>query len=398
MTLITTNAALKSLCATLKDAPFVTVDTEFLRDKTYYAKLCLLQLSGPDKNAFAIDVLSKEEELDLTPVWDLLCHTPNLKVFHAARQDLEIIYQMSGHIVHPLFDTQVAAMVCGYGDQIGYDSLVMEVTGERPDKSSQFTDWSYRPLSNRQMTYALNDVIHLVDIYVMLQKKLEQSQRESWVREEMAYLTDPTIYTIIPDQSWERLKIRNAKPKDMAVIKALSSWREHEAQRRDVPRARILKDETLLDLGYQKPRTPEDLTRIRGITADTAQGKFGTALLNVIETGLNMPAEHIPILPEKNPLPQKLAPVLEMLKMLLRIQAAQHDVVARLIADNEDLESFVRNPNNKNISFLHGWRFDVFGRAATAMVAGKIALRLLNNQLTLMTLQDASSPDARAES
>jgi ribonuclease D len=390
MTLITTNSALKSLCADLKSAPFITVDTEFLRDKTYYAKLCLLQLSAPDKKPFAIDVLSTEDDLDLTPVWDLLCHTPNLKVFHAARQDLEIIYQLSGHMVHPIFDTQVAAMVCGFGDQVGYDSLVLSVTGERPDKSSQFTDWSYRPLSSRQLNYALNDVTHLVDIYLMLKAKLEKTNRLDWVNEEMAYLTSPALYTINPDTTWERLKIRSAKPKDMAVIATLCAWREREAQRRDVPRARILKDETLLDLGYQKPLNADDLMRIRGITSDMAKGKFGVSILDVIAQGVKMPPELIPVLPEKNPLPQKLSPVLEMLKMLLRIQAAQHDVVPRLIADNDELEDFVRNPQNTQCSFLQGWRYDVFGKAAQKMLDGRMALGLKNQQITLMTLESSS--------
>lgn len=380
--LISTNAELRAFCATLQDVPFITVDTEFLRDKTYYSKLCLIQLSGPDKNAVAVDVLSRTENLDLQPVWDLMVKPDVLKVFHAARQDLEIILQLSGKMVAPLFDTQVAAMVCGYGEQIGYDSLVSDITGTRPDKTSQFTDWSFRPLSQKQLSYALNDVIHLIDVYHHLQKRLEKTGRLDWVREEMEYLTSPKTYEMNPEDSWRRLKIRTAKPKDLAVIKELARWRESEAQRKDVPRSRILRDETLLDLGFQQPQTAEDMTRIRGISIEMARGKFGNAIIEVIKTGLNTPPENQPKLEQRNPLPQRLASVVEMLKMLLRIQANENHVAIKLIATSEDIDAFALNPESE-IVFSKGWRHEVFGEAAEKMMNGKLALRLDNGTIRL---------------
>ena len=386
MTLITTNAELKAFCQTLKNAPFITVDTEFLRDKTYYSKLCLIQLSGPDKNAVAVDVLSSVEDLDLTPVWDLMADPAILKVFHAARQDLEIVLQLSGKMVAPLFDTQVAAMVCGLGEQIGYDSLVSEVLGHRPDKSSQFTDWSHRPLSARQLTYALNDVIFLIDIYLSLSKKLEKTGRTEWVNEEIQHLTDTKTYDTNPDDAWKRLKIRSAKPRDLGVIYELAKWREQESQRKDVPRSRILKDETLLDLGYQQPQTPEDLIRIRGFSADMARGKFGTAIMAVIAAGLKMPESQLPKLEAKIILPQKLSSMVEMLKMLLRIQANESGVAIKLIASTDDIEAFAMK-HDAEVEFNHGWRYDVFGKAAHDMVDGKLCLGIKNGQIKLLPLE-----------
>ena len=383
MTLINTNSELKSFCATLKGQPFITVDTEFLRDKTYYSKLCLIQLSGPDKKAVAVDVLSSVEEIDLTPVWELMADEKILKVFHAARQDLEIILQMSGKMVIPLFDTQVAAMVLGHGEQIGYDSLVAEVLGTRPDKSSQFTDWSHRPLSPRQLTYALNDVVFLVDIYRDLSQKLEKTGRSHWVMEEMNFLTDPKTYEMIPEEAWKRLKIRSAKPRDLGVIKELAKWREEEAQRKNVPRARILRDETLLDLGFQQPQKIEDLIRIRGFTADMARGKFGTALMAVIGNGLALADSSLPKMEVKTVLPQKLTPVVEMLKMLLRIQASENGVAIKLIASTDDLEAFAMNPQG-DVSFNQGWRYDVFGKSAHSLVEGKLSLTIKNNAIKLV--------------
>ena len=388
MTLITTNAALVDFCKSLKSAPFITVDTEFLRDKTYYSKLCLLQLSGPDKEAVAVDVLSKEEEIDLNPVWDLLTDPNIVKVFHAARQDIEIVLQLSGKMVHPLFDTQVAAMVCGHGEQIGYDSLVSGLLGHRPDKSSQFTDWSHRPLTNRQLSYALNDVIFLVDIYLKLSEELKKTGRIDWVREEMSVLTDTKTYDNNPEDSWKRLKIRSAKPKDLGVIRELARWREQEAQRKDVPRSRVLKDETLLDLAFQAPQTPEDMIRIRGFSADMARGKFGTTIMGVIGKGLNTPEADLPKLESRVALPQRLGSMVEMLKMLLRIQANEAGVAIKLIANSDDIEAFALDPK-ADVHFNHGWRHDVFGKAAHELIEGKLCLTIQKGQIKLIPTPDA---------
>lgn len=380
MTILTTNAGLKAFCSTLTNCPYITVDTEFMREKTYYAKLCLIQISGPDREAVAVDVLADEETLDLEPIWELFANKNIVKVFHAARQDLEIIYQLSGKLPAPLFDTQIAAMVCGYGDQVGYEALVNDICKVKADKSSQFTDWTHRPLSERQVTYALNDVIFLKDIYESLKSRLDKKARGDWVLEETQNLLDPTLYQFPPENAWQRLKLRSPKPRDLAVLKELAAWREMEAQKKDVPRGRILKDETLLDLTYQKPRTENELARIRGVTTDMAKGKFGKLILESIERGLAIPEANCPAVAGKDPLPQRLTPVLEMLKMLLRIQASEHDVAARLIADSEALENYVRDPHLCP-NLTQGWRYEIFGQDANALIDGKISLGLDNGKI-----------------
>ncbi|HOO51062.1 MAG TPA: ribonuclease D [Alphaproteobacteria bacterium] len=387
MTIITTNSELRSFCQSLSSEPFITVDTEFLREKTYYAKLCLIQISGPDKDARAIDVLSTEEELDLTPIWDLMNNPSILKVFHAARQDIEIIVNLSGKIPSPIYDTQIAAMVCGYGEQAGYEALVTSICEIKVDKSSQFTDWSHRPLSKKQLNYALADVTHLIDIYLHLEDQLNKKNRHNWVIEEAQALTDINLYEIDPNETWRRLKIRSAKPKDLAVMKELAAWRETEAQRKDVPRARILKDETLLDLAYQKPSTEEELARIRGISKDMAKGKFGKLILGVVNKGVNIPEDQWPKLPNKKPFPPKLAASLEMLKMLLKIKAAENDVAAKLIASSSDLEEYVQNPDSSHL-LTHGWRDEIFGHDARKMLEGKIGLTIHKNKIRQIEIPD----------
>ncbi len=385
MTILTTNAALKAFCNTLKDCPYITVDTEFMRERTYYARLCLLQISGPDIEAIAVDVMAGEEELDLSPIWELFADPKIVKVFHAARQDLEIIYQLSGTLPAPLFDTQIAAMVCGYGDQVGYEALVNDICKVKADKSSQFTDWTHRPLSDRQVTYALNDVIFLKDIYESLKNRLDKKSRVDWVLEETQNLLDVALYQFPPQDAWQRLKLRSPKPRDLAVLRELAAWREEEAQKKDVPRGRILKDETLLDLTYQKPRTETDLARIRGVTTDMAKGKFGRLILDAMERGISVPEVECPAVTGKDPLPQRLTPLLEMLKILLRIQASEHDVAGRLIADSETLENYVHDPKSSP-TLTHGWRYDIFGKYAEDMMNGKIALTIENGKIKQLKL------------
>ena len=385
MTILTTNASLKAFCDTLKDCPYITVDTEFMRERTYYARLCLLQISGPNCEAMAVDVMAGVEELDLSPVWDLFADPSIIKVFHAARQDLEIIYQLSGTLPTPLFDTQIAAMVCGYGDQVGYEALVNDICKVKADKSSQFTDWTHRPLSDRQITYALNDVIFLKDIYESLKNRLDKKSRVDWVLEETQNLLDPSLYQFPPRDSWQRLKLRSPKPRDLAVLRELAEWREMEAQKKDVPRGRILKDETLLDLTYQKPRTESELSRIRGVTTDMAKGKFGKLILEAMERGITILDSECPMVTTKDPLPHRLTPLLEMLKMLLRIQASEHDVAGRLIADSETLENYVREKDSA-LSLNQGWRYDIFGKYAEDMMNGKIALTIENGKIKQLKL------------
>lgn len=386
MSLITTNAALQAFCETLKDCHYITVDTEFMRERTYYAKLCLIQISGPDRESVGVDVLAGEEELDLSPIWELFANQHIIKVFHAARQDLEIIFQLSGKLPAPLFDTQIAAMVCGYGDQVGYEALVNDICKAKADKSSQFTDWSHRPLSQKQITYALNDVIFLKDIYHSLKNRLDKKNRSDWVLEETNNLLDPNLYQFPPRDAWQRLKLRSPKPRDLAVLRELAQWREEEAQKKDVPRGRILKDETLLDLTYQKPRTESELSRIRGVSADMAKGKFGKLILEAMERGIAVPDADCPNVAAKDPLPQRLTPALEMLKMLLRIQASEHDVAPRLIADSETLENYVRDPKSAP-TLTHGWRSEIFGNEAIAMMKGQTALSLVNGKIQKIKIQ-----------
>lgn len=378
MTLIAKTDDLAVLCRTLREAPFVTIDTEFLRDKTYYPKLCLVQVAGPDVDARAIDPLAGGISLD--PLVELLFDDKVTKVFHAARQDLEIVYNITGQIPQALFDTQVAAMVCGFGDQIGYNNLVGDITGVKIDKGAQFTDWSRRPLSDRQLDYALDDVIHLRDVYIRLAQQLADRNRTDWVIEEMAVLRDPHTYANEPDEAWERIKLRTDKPQALAVLRAVAAWREREAQRRDVPRNRIVRDETLADIAVHPPRSAAELAGIRGFSADMARGKMGQGVLEAVNKGLAVPREQAPKPESKTRFPSDATPVLEMLKMLLRIQCSEHDVAAKLVASSNDLEAIALD-DNAAVPALKGWRYDVFGREALRLKAGDIALSLRNGKI-----------------
>jgi ribonuclease D len=382
MKIITESSELSRICRDLSQADFITVDTEFLRDRTYYSRLCLVQLASPDKQSYLIDTLT---DIDLTPLWELLTVAPVLKIFHAAKQDLEIIIQKSGRMVAPLFDTQIAAMVCGYGEQIGFDSLVHDVTGIRPDKSSQFTDWARRPLSPKQLEYAADDVRLLVDVYKFLLKKLNQSGRTEWVIDEIEHLTDPKTYDQIPDDAWKRLKIKHAKPRDLLTLKILSAWREIEAQRKDVPRARILKDETLMDIAYQRPKTIDELSSIRSITPDIARGKIGKVILDLVENSQTQPLESAPILKHKTHLPSRFGAAAEMLKMLLKVIAHEKNLAARLIADTDSIEDFVQDPDGDH-PLNKGWRFEIFGNAAHKLLRGEIGVTLKDNEITFLDL------------
>ncbi len=373
MNIITDKPALSALCKSLGQNDFFTIDTEFLRDKTYYPQLCLVQVAAPEGEPYAIDPLA--EGLDLAPLLDLMANKKVLKIFHAARQDIEIFYNLMNDMPEPLFDSQVAAMVCGYGDSIGYNNLVAEICGQRLDKGAQFTDWSRRPLSTKQLRYALDDVTYLRDVYRHLSRELEQKNRAEWVIQEMDVLTSPETYKNDPAQAWQRIKLRTEKPKTLSVLKEIAAWREKEAQRRDVPRSRILRDETLADLAVHAPETPEELARIRGLNSEMAGGRFGKSLLDAVKKGLEMPAAQCPAVEDKRRFPQNLVPVLEMLKMLLRIQCSEHGVAAKIVASSEDLEALALE-DEPDIPAMKGWRYEVFGREAQAMKRGEITLGL----------------------
>ncbi|MCB9989768.1 MAG: ribonuclease D [Rhodospirillales bacterium] len=378
MTIIKDNKALTEICTRLAGNDFLTIDTEFLRDKTYYPRLCLIQLAGPGIDPVAVDPL--EKGLDMAPLIDLLNNEKVVKVFHAARQDLEIFYNLTGKIPHPIFDTQVAAMVCGYGEQVGYNNLINDICKVQLDKGAQFTDWSRRPLSKRQLSYALDDVTYLRDAYTHLSAVLEKRGRTKWVNEEMEILTDPATYENPPDQAWQRIKIKSTKPRVLAVLREVAAWREREAQRRDIPRGRVLRDETLADLAVHPPKVLADLKNIRNLPGDIAGGRFGQQLLDAVKKGLDTDKKDCPVPEIKPRLPQDLAPVVEMLKMLLRIQASTHEVAAKLIASASDLEALAMD-DKAAIPAAKGWRHEIFGKEALAMKHGKVALSLKNNQI-----------------
>lgn len=376
--IITTQPELTSLCQNLAKEPYITIDTEFLRDKTYYPQLCLVQMAAPEGPAYAVDPLA--DGLDLAPLVDLLSNENVLKVFHAARQDLEIFVNLTGKVPHPVFDTQVAAMVLGYGDQIGYLNLVQDICGHKLDKGAQFTDWSRRPLTEKQLHYALDDVLWLREVYHHLDAQLKKRGRIEWVKEEMDILTDPVTYQNHPEEAWERLKLRTDKPQALAILKAVAQWREEEAQRRNVPRGRILRDETILDLAVHAPRTEDELKHIRNVGADIARGRLGQAILKVVEQGINMPKDQIPKMERKRPLPQNLIPVVEMLKLLLRIVASENDVAGRLIAAPDELDEIAKS-DSADVPSLKGWRYEVFGREAVQLKNGKIGLALKGGEI-----------------
>lgn len=384
MTQIVTNQTeLKNLCEELSAGPYFTIDTEFLRDKTYYPQLCLIQVASPEGEPRAIDPLM--DDIDLSPLFKLMADKNILKVFHAARQDLEIFFNLMDEVPHPIFDTQVAAMVCGYGESIGYYALVADICGVHLDKSAQFTDWSRRPLSKKQLVYALDDVTYLRDIYEELDEKLKQTGRTSWLVQEMKILTSRETYENRPEDAWERIKVRTDKPKVLAVLREIAAWREREAQGRDVPRNRIVKDEVLADMAIHPPETAEELGKIRGLSADFARGKMGKGMLEAVMKGLVTPPKDCPRLERRPKFPSELTPTLEMMKMLLRIQCAEHGVAPKLVANGDDLEAMILNPEG-DLPVFTGWRNEIFGQTARKMMDGKIALSLTNRQIIRLDL------------
>ncbi len=373
MPMISDTAALAAFCTELADEPFVTIDTEFLRDNTYWPKLCLVQLAGA-KRAAVIDPLAAG--MDLSPLFELLANPAVLKVFHAARQDLEIFFQLTGRIPTPLFDSQVAAMVCGFGESASYETLAGKLAKARIDKSARFTDWSHRPLSEKQLSYALSDVTHLRVIYEKLSRQIEKSGRMPWVAEEMAVLTDPATYQADPATAWMRLKPRTDSPKFLAILKELAEWRETEAQRRNLPRGRLLKDEALLEVAAQAPQSLTDLARSRSLSKGHVEGPVGEALLAAVQRGLAVPAGQAPRLANREEIPPGRAPLIELLKVLLKLKAEEHDVAQKLLATSPDLDLIAASDDEADprIPALHGWRREVFGEDALALKRGELAL------------------------
>jgi ribonuclease D len=370
MPMIADTAELAAFCQRLSSAPYITVDTEFMREKTYYPQLCLVQLAGPDE-ARAVDPLAPG--IDLAPLFALMADPNVLKVFHAARQDVEIFLHLSGAVPAPLFDTQVAAMVCGFGDSVGYETLASQLAKARIDKSQRFTDWALRPLTEKQIQYALADVTHLRVAYEKLVRKLERNGRLDWLVDEMAELASPDTYRTDPENAWKRLKPRSSSPKFLAVLKELAAWREREAQERDIPRQRMLRDETLMEIAAHHPANVDELARTRGMGKGMVEGRMGAALLDAVKRGLALPDDQIPKPPERVELPRGLGPVVDLLKVLLKMKCDAHGVASKLVANSADIEAIAAD-DHAQIPALHGWRRDLFGEDALALKHGRLAL------------------------
>ncbi len=371
MDLITTSSELAAACARLACHRAITVDTEFLRETTYYPLLCVVQMASADE-AVVIDALA--DGLDLKPFFELMADEKVLKVFHAARQDIEIVFHRAGIIPHPIFDTQVAAMVLGYGDSIAYDQLVERITGYRPDKTHRFTDWSRRPLSAEQLHYAVSDVTHLRDVFVALDADLKKRGRSDWVSMEMEILTSPKTYDFHPERAWERLKTRVRKPKELAVLMEVAAWREQEAQSRDVPRSRVLKDDAVGDIATHAPTTIERLASLRSLPKGFERSKWGADILTAVQRGLARDLSQLPRI-EKPRGNSNGAAIVELLKVLLRMTSERHAVASKVIATVDDLEQIAAD-DNADVAALHGWRRELFGEAVLALKHGRLALAI----------------------
>ena len=368
---ITSTNELAAACERLKQHPFVTVDTEFLRETTYYPLLCIAQMASPDE-AVVMDALAPG--IDLAPFFDLMANENVLKVFHAARQDIEIVWHRAKTIPHPLFDTQVAAMVLGHGDSISYDQLVQRITGDTLDKSNRFTDWTRRPLAEAQLTYAVSDVTHLRDVYLALVADLGRRGRTDWMDDEMEILTSPETYRAEPEKAWQRLKTRVRKPKDLAVLIEVAAWREREAQSRDVPRSRVLKDDAIGDIATQAPTTAERLAGLRSLPKGFERSKWGEGILDAVRRGLERDPKTLPRLEKPRGSPNGAATV-ELLKVLLRMTSESNGVAAKVIATVEDLER-IAGDDDADVAAMKGWRRELFGERALALKHGRLALSM----------------------
>jgi ribonuclease D len=388
MTPITTTAELEAFCQRLHDQAFVAVDTEFMRETTFWPRLCLIQAAAPGAET-VIDPLS--EDLDLAPFLDVLRDTRIEKVFHAARQDVEIFHNL-GAVPQPLFDTQIAGMAAGFGEQIAYDALVRQMLKIDLDKSSRFTDWARRPLSDAQLTYALADVTHLARLYPILRARLEEAGRMAWVTEEMAAMTDPTLYDMDPEIAWKRLKPRRHTAKYLAVFRAAAAWRERTAQMRDQPRGRILKDDAIDELAAQAPTSPADLERLRSVPKGFAGSKFGPDLLDAIRGALKDPEAYAPVIARAHASNSPAAgAVVELLKVLLKARAEDAGVATKLIATVSDLEK-IANDDEADTPAVHGWRREAFGEDALRLKRGELALVLDGTRVRVVEVRRAPKP------
>jgi ribonuclease D len=373
---ITTTKKLAEACARLAKHPFVTVDTEFQRETTYYPKLCIAQIASNDE-AVVVDALA--ENIDLAPFFGLMANEKVIKVFHAARQDIEICWHAAEIIPTPLVDTQVAAMVLGYGDSISYEQLVQRITGDSLDKSHRFTDWTRRPLAEAQLAYAISDVTHLRDVYLRLAADLEERGRVEWMREELKILTSPDTYRMEPEHAWERLKTRVRKPRELAILIEVAAWREHEARTRDVPRGRVLKDDVIGDIAVQAPTTMERLAGLRSLPRGFERSKWGESIIDAVKRGLERDPKTLPRLDRAKPVINGQATV-ELLKVLLRMTSERHGVAAKVIATVDDLDRIAAD-DKADVPAMSGWRRELFGEKALALKQGRLMLAVEKNRV-----------------
>ncbi|WP_309086082.1 ribonuclease D [Chelativorans sp.] len=378
MDLITSRHELEKAIAALEQSDFVTIDTEFIRETTFWPELCLIQMAGPGVTAL-VDPLA--EGMDLAPFFRLMANERVTKVFHAARQDIEIIYNRGGLIPHPIFDTQVAAMVCGFGDSVSYDQLVQRVVGEHIDKTSRFTDWRQRPLSEKQLSYALADVTHLIPVYEHLKAELAREGREEWLKEEMAVLTARETYDPDPDDAWRRLKMRARKPIELAVLQHIAAWREREARERNVPRGRVMKDDALYEVAQQQPRDVTALSRLRSIPKGWERSASAAGLLKAVNEACSLPKDALPKLPKHQQAPEGAAAAAELIKVLLKLVAEEEGVAPKMLASAEDIEKIASEAEAADVPALCGWRREVFGEKALKLLRGEIALRFANRRI-----------------
>ncbi|MDE2446409.1 MAG: ribonuclease D [Alphaproteobacteria bacterium] len=381
MVTLTTTADLAAFCERMVAEEFITVDTEFLRETTYYPKLCLIQVAGAEEAAL-IDPLS--DGIDLAPFFALMANSKVLKVFHAARQDFEILIQLSGGLPQPVIDTQIAAMVCGFGDQVGYEAIVRKLVGAQIDKSSQFTDWSRRPLTAKQALYAISDVTHLRVVYEKLRAQLHETGREGWLDDEIALLVAPSTYQVDPEESYRRIKARIQNKRQMGVLMSIAAWREREAQNRNVPRGRVLKDEALAEIAIQMPQKPEDINDLRLVSKGTANSSVGAAILKSVAHGLARDPKSIPDFKgrgeEMTPAQQAVA---EVLKLALKVACESENVAPKLLASAADIDAIAVN-DDAQVALLQGWRREVFGAMALDIKHGKACIGLENGRAVLI--------------
>ena len=385
MTIITDTAALVRFCDAQRGASFVAVDTEFMRERTYWPILCLVQVAGPTEAA-AIDALAPG--IDLTPLLALMADKSILKVFHAARQDVEIFVNLADRVPAPLFDTQVAAMVCGFGDAASYETLVAKLAQASLDKSSRFTDWAHRPLTERQIHYALADVVHLRTVYERLQQRLASNGRAGWFAEEMAGLADPATYRSDPSEAWRRFRLRGrVDPRFFGVLREVAAWRETAARQRNLPRGRIIRDEAVLEIAAHTPKTIEALARSRGLGKGFAEGKLGGEILDAVRRGLANSQALQPPAPARADTPPGLGPLIELLRVLLKQSCEAHQVAQKLVATTEDLEAIAVD-DQAAVPALSGWRYEIFGKDALALKHGRLALTVRRNRIALVEVAD----------